>query len=194
MRKRRCTGGTVTVPLTIQPGNHYTVVSLEEGGGRPPIDCTTPDARWQETPQRGATSSTYAERRLTPRSVCARPDSHSTVTTTGSRSSRIPSSSLLLLSTLSPASLCASSSSRFTSPPPQTGPLNREILNNAFNFPPSSALIRLSGDRPLLLAFHANEYDRVPFETSISIPSNRSCFLSLSVFLTRVSSNSIFVL
>lgn len=79
-------------------------------------------------------------------------------------------------------------------PPPQTGPLNREILNNAFNFPPSSALIRLSGDRPLLLAFHANEYDRVPFETSISIPSNRSCFLSLSVFLTRVSSNSIFVL
>lgn len=67
-------------------------------------------------------------------------------------------------------------------------------MNNAFNFPPSSALIRLSGDRPLLLAFHANEYDRVPFETSISIPSNRSCFLSLSVFLTRVSSNSIFVL
>lgn len=46
---------------------------------------------------------------------------------------------------------------------------------------PYLRLIRLSGDRPLLLAFHANEYDRVPFETSISIPSNRSCFLSLSL-------------
>lgn len=141
MRKRRCTGGTVTVPLTIQPGNHYTVVSLEEGGGRPPIDCTTPDARWQETPQRGATSSTYAERRLTPRSVCAQPNSHSTVTTTGSCSSRIPSSSLLFLPYSFPPPLYALLPPLVSPPPPpQTGPLNREILNNAFNFPPSSAL------------------------------------------------------
>lgn len=72
---------------------------------------------------------------------------------------------------------------------PQTGPLNREILKNAFNFPLSSVVstllvIRLNGDRPLLLVFHANDITSMIeylFKTSISIRSNRSCFLSLSL-------------
>lgn len=46
--------------------------------------------------------------------------------------------------------------------PPQTGPLNREISKNAFNFPLSSVVspllvIRLTGDRPFPLVFHAND-------------------------------------
>lgn len=96
------------------------------------------DARWQETPQRGAPSSTYAERRLTPRSVCARPDSHSAVITTGAPLPRIPHVYPYSLFPFLPRSppTPLPDAPPLPSPPrfqPPNRPLNREISKNAFN-------------------------------------------------------------
>ena len=132
-----------SVSFLSSPIRSGTNSDFEEGGGRPPIDCTTPMLDGRRRPNAGHLVRRMPSDGSTPRSVCARPDSHSTVITTGAPPPRIPH----VIPTLFPFLLRFSAlfllcyHRRFLMHPPLTcplrftpeRPLNRGILKNTFN-------------------------------------------------------------